>query len=184
MPTREESTARGAKSPAKPACTCHCQVHNCPSGHTGHDAELHGPANEEESTARGALLSAIPDLYMPLQLSFWSIPAKMPILACDNQEEHRRIIISTTSLGRKLPLSTRARQASTTWNVQQLGNLCGQQNSVDREDLSLRHERNVDDFRRTATAGQPQFSAPSNEAPVEVPQRARQEPCPRTAQGV
>ena len=35
-------------------CTCHCQAHNCLSGHTGHDAELHGPANEEESTARGA----------------------------------------------------------------------------------------------------------------------------------
>ena len=31
--------------------------------------------------------------------------------------------------------------------------------------------------------GEPQFSAPSNQAPVEVPPRACQKPCRRTAQG-
>ena len=39
-------------------CTCHGQAHHCLSGHTGHDAELHGPAKEEESTARGVMSPA------------------------------------------------------------------------------------------------------------------------------
>ena len=41
----------------------------------------------------------------------------------------------------------------------------------------------IDGKRWTATAGEPQFSAPSNQAPVEAPHRACQEPCPRTAPG-
>ena len=47
-------TARDACPPAKPAVTCRSKAHNYPSGHTGHDAKLHGPAHKEESTARGA----------------------------------------------------------------------------------------------------------------------------------
>ena len=41
--------------------------------------------------------------------------------------------------------------------------------------------REVDELRRTATA-EPQFAAPSNQAPVVEPRRARKRPCPRTAQ--
>ena len=50
-PLISASTARDAWPPAKPAVTCRCQAHQNPSGHTGHDAKLHGPAQEEESTA-------------------------------------------------------------------------------------------------------------------------------------
>ena len=60
QPNKEESTARGAMTPAEPALTCRCQAHNYPSGHTGHDAKLHGPAHEEESTARGEKSTAKP----------------------------------------------------------------------------------------------------------------------------
>ena len=42
---------------------------------------------------------------------------------------------------------------------------------------------NVADKRWTATAESPQFSAPSNQEPVVVPQQACQKSCPRTAQG-
>ena len=57
QPNREESTARGAMTPAEAALTCRCQAHNYPSGHSGHDAKLHGPAHEEESTVRGEVTS-------------------------------------------------------------------------------------------------------------------------------
>ena len=41
----------------------------------------------------------------------------------------------------------------------QVRNLCGLPNKLDRRDHPQRHNRDVDDFRRTATAEQPQFFA-------------------------
>ena len=55
LPLISASTARDAWPPAEPALTCRCEAHNCPSGHTDHDAKVHGPAYEEESTARSAM---------------------------------------------------------------------------------------------------------------------------------
>ena len=56
LPLISASTARDALPPAEPALTCRCQAHNYPSGH----AKLHGPAHEEESTARGEKSPAKP----------------------------------------------------------------------------------------------------------------------------
>ena len=68
-------------------------------------------------------------------------------------------------------------------NEQQLRNLHDLLSRLDHGDELLQHEKNADDLRWTAAAGQPQFSAPSNEAPVEVPQRACQKPCPKSCTG-
>ena len=51
-------------------------------------------------------------------------------------------------------------------NILQLRNLNSLPTRQDHGDLSLRHERGVDDLRWTATAGQQQYAAPSNHASV------------------
>ena len=61
---------------------------------------------------------------------------------------------------------TRTTGTSTT-KYERQWNLYDLLNSLDHGDQLLRLERNVDDLRWTATA-EPQFSAPSNQAPVEA----------------
>ena len=110
---------------------------------TGHDAELHGPADEEESKARSAMSPAITALYMPLPKK--GITINLDHTGHDaehhgpaNQREHSARYITTNKPAKHMPLpvSTARQQLP----HQSLRNLTHEHESTVEPSIALKYE--------------------------------------------